>query len=169
LWHFHSVHHSQRQLNLFTQARFHAVDVATLAPILYTPLYVLNLDFELAVWIVLLTDWYGRVTHANLRTNFGFLRYAFVTPQSHRIHHSREERHHDKNFGTLLCIWDRLLGTQWPDHNEYPTTGIADDSFPWEESVRGTHVLSNYFAQLMYPFRQIFKSSRSQPSDRKAS
>jgi sterol desaturase/sphingolipid hydroxylase (fatty acid hydroxylase superfamily) len=157
LWHFHSVHHSQRELNLFTQARFHAIDVATVVPILYMPLYVLNLDFELAVWIVLLTDWYGRITHANLRTNYGFLRHALVTPQSHRIHHSRERRHIDMNFGTLFSVWDRIFGTQWPNHDEYPATGIADETFPWETSVGGTHVLSNYFAQLIYPFRQLFR------------
>jgi sterol desaturase/sphingolipid hydroxylase (fatty acid hydroxylase superfamily) len=158
LWHFHSVHHSQRELNLFTQARFHAVDFAMQVPILYTPLYVLNLDFELAVWIVLLTDWYGRITHANLRTNYGVLRYALVTPQSHRIHHSRERRHIDKNFGILFSVWDRLFGTQWPNHDDYPPTGIADEHFPWEATVHGLHVLSNYFAQLIYPFRQLFKS-----------
>ena len=59
LWYFHSVHHSQRELNLFTQLRFHSVDLAGLVPIMYTPLYVLNLDFELSAWIILLTDWYG--------------------------------------------------------------------------------------------------------------
>jgi sterol desaturase/sphingolipid hydroxylase (fatty acid hydroxylase superfamily) len=165
LWHFHSVHHSQRELNLFTQARFHAVDVITLVPILYTPLYVLNLNFELAAWIVILMDWYGRVTHANLRTNYGPLRYALVTPQSHRIHHSCERRHSDKNFATLFSVWDWLFGTQWPHHDEYPATGIADENFPWEESVGGTHVLSNYFAQLVYPFRQIFKPSHSPIND----
>ncbi|MGD9634382.1 MAG: sterol desaturase family protein [Pirellulales bacterium] len=160
LWHFHSVHHSQRELNLFTQARFHALEMATLAPIMYLPLYMLNLDFTLAVWILLITEWHGRVTHANLRTNFGPLRYVFVTPQSHRIHHSRDSRHHDQNFGTLFSFWDRLFGTQWPDHEEYPATGIADESFPLEKSVSPSSVLANYFAQLVYPFQRIVRSRR---------
>jgi sterol desaturase/sphingolipid hydroxylase (fatty acid hydroxylase superfamily) len=157
LWHFHSVHHSQRELNLFTQARFHALELLLLAPIMYLPLVVLNLDFELAVWVALAIEWYSRITHANLRTHFGPLRYALVTPQSHRVHHSREQRHHDQNFGTLFSIWDRLFGTQWPDHEEYPATGIADENFPWEESIRGTNILSNYFAQLIYPFQRLVK------------
>ena len=160
LWQFHSVHHSQRELNLFTQARFHAVEFITLAPIMYFPLVVLNLDFELAVWIVLFVEWYSRITHANLRTHFGPLRHVFVTPQSHRIHHSLERRHHDQNFGTLFSIWDRLFGTQWHDHQEYPATGIADEKFPWEESIGGTNVLANYFAQLVYPFQQVLRSWR---------
>lgn len=160
LWHFHSVHHSQRELNLFTQARFHAVEMITLAPILYLPLYVLNLDFELAVWILLFLEWHGRITHANLRTNFGPLRYVLVTPQSHRIHHSRDARHHDQNFGTLFSFWDRLFGTHWRNENEYPATGIADERFPWEKSVTPANLLANYFAQLVYPFQQLVRSWR---------
>ena len=165
LWYFHSIHHSQRELNLFTQARFHAVEAISLVPILYTPLYVLNLNFGSAAWIILLTEWYARITHANLRTNYGPLRHALVTPQSHRIHHSCEPRHSDKNFAALFSVWDRLFGTQWPNHDEYPATGVADADFPWEESVGGTHVLSNYFAQLIYPFRQIFRSRHSRSDD----
>jgi sterol desaturase/sphingolipid hydroxylase (fatty acid hydroxylase superfamily) len=165
LWHFHSVHHSQRELNLFTQARFHAVEMITLAPILYLPLYVLNLDFELAVWILLAIEWHGRITHANLRTNFGPLRYALVTPQSHRVHHSRERQHHDRNFGTLFSIWDRLFGTQWRNDHEYPATGIDDERFPFERSAAPSNLLANYFAQLVYPFSALARSRRD-PADR---
>jgi sterol desaturase/sphingolipid hydroxylase (fatty acid hydroxylase superfamily) len=168
LWHFHSVHHSQRELNLFTQARFHAVEAMSLVPILYAPLYALNLNFELAVWIVLLTEWHARVTHANLRANWGPLKHVLVTPQSHRIHHSRELCHRDQNFGILFSFWDRLFGTQWRHHDEYPDTGIADEDFPWEESVGGANVLSNYIAQLIYPFQQLLRSRRSATSQSEA-
>ncbi len=160
LWFFHSIHHSQKELNLFTDLRFHAVEFLWLAPILYTPLYLLNLDFELAAWIVLLMQWYTHVYHANLRTDYGPLRYLFVTPQSHRIHHSVEERHMDKNFGSLFCVWDRLFSTHWEGHEEYPATGIRDETFPWEESVGGLHILGNYFAQTLYPFRCLWRMLR---------
>jgi sterol desaturase/sphingolipid hydroxylase (fatty acid hydroxylase superfamily) len=133
----------------------------TLAPIMYLPLAVLNLDFDLAVWIVLGVEWYARISHANLRTHFGPLRFALVTPQSHRIHHSLERRHRDQNFGTLFCIWDRLFGTQWPGHDEYPATGIADESFPSESAPGIANLLTSYFAQLYYPFQQLVKSFRS--------
>lgn len=161
LWHFHSIHHSQRELNLFTQARFHAVEFLTLAPFMYLPLAILNLDFKLAVWVVVGVEWYSRVTHANLRSHFGPLRFAFVTPQSHRIHHSLERRHHDRNFGTVFSLWDRVFGTQWTDHREYPATGIADEGFPCETAPGVTSLLASYFAQLLYPFQQLLKSRRS--------
>ena len=34
-----------------------------------------------------------------------------MSPAQHQIHHSVEERHHDKNFGTVLSLWDWLGGT----------------------------------------------------------
>jgi sterol desaturase/sphingolipid hydroxylase (fatty acid hydroxylase superfamily) len=34
-----------------------------------------------------------------------------VTPAFHAVHHSIDRVQHDSNFGTILSIWDRLLGT----------------------------------------------------------
>ncbi len=33
------------------------------------------------------------------------------TPSLHALHHSAAPEHHDKNFGGLLIIYDRLFGT----------------------------------------------------------
>jgi sterol desaturase/sphingolipid hydroxylase (fatty acid hydroxylase superfamily) len=69
--------------------------------------------------------WHARLYHANVRTNLGVLRYVVVTPQSHRVHHSVEARHHDKNFGAFLSVWDRLFKTHYiGDDDEYPATGL---------------------------------------------
>lgn len=158
LWFFHSVHHSQREMNLFTDLRFHAIEFVTLGPMIFAPLYVLNLDFRLAAWIVCFQLWYPRIYHANLRSNFGPLRYLLVTPQSHRVHHSRQRQHIDKNFATLFSFWDRLFDTQWTNYAEYPETGIDDQEFPLEDSVTGMHVFSNYFSQLIYPFQCVIRA-----------
>jgi len=39
------------------------------------------------------------------------IEYIFVTPSHHRVHHSKNPKHIDKNFGSTLIIWDRLFGT----------------------------------------------------------
>ena len=39
------------------------------------------------------------------------IEYIFVTPSHHRVHHSRNEKYLDKNFGSTFIIWDRLFGT----------------------------------------------------------
>jgi len=39
------------------------------------------------------------------------IEYIFTTPSHHRVHHSKNEKYIDKNFGSTFIIWDRLFGT----------------------------------------------------------
>ena len=39
------------------------------------------------------------------------IEYIFVTPSHHRVHHSKNEKYLDKNFGSTFIFWDRLFGT----------------------------------------------------------
>jgi len=39
------------------------------------------------------------------------IEYIFTTPSHHRVHHSRNVKYLDKNFGSTLIIWDRIFGT----------------------------------------------------------
>ncbi len=43
------------------------------------------------------------------------IEYIFTTPSHHRVHHSRNEKYIDKNFGSTLIIWDRMFGTFIPE------------------------------------------------------
>jgi sterol desaturase/sphingolipid hydroxylase (fatty acid hydroxylase superfamily) len=159
LWVFHAIHHSQREMNMFTDLRVHVFEHVVAKPIGLLPLFVLGLDVEPALWIALIREYYPRVYHANVRTNFGWLKYILVTPQSHRIHHSVDPRHQDRNFGVLLSIWDQLFGSQWRDYAEYPATGIGDRGFPHESSVRPLAILGGYLRQQLYPLRVLWRAA----------
>jgi len=159
-WLFHTVHHSQKQMNMFTDLRVHLVEYVIAKPIVILPLFILGLDFQLAFWLLLILESYARVYHSNLRTNFGPVRYVLVTPQSHRIHHSDRPEHMDKNFAVLFSFWDRLFGTQWTNYDDYPTTGVTDAGFPHERSVGGLSIVTNYFWQLVYPFQKVWDGFR---------
>ncbi len=43
------------------------------------------------------------------------IEYIFTTPSHHRVHHSRNKKYIDKNFGSTLIIWDRIFGTFMPE------------------------------------------------------
>jgi sterol desaturase/sphingolipid hydroxylase (fatty acid hydroxylase superfamily) len=159
LWYFHAVHHSQRELNFFTEYRVHPIDDVFLFTIGFIPLFMVEHSFVTVVAIVWLSHWYTRFYHSNIRTNLGPLRYVLVTPQSHRVHHSVEPRHHDKNFGLTLSIFDHLFGTQYRGYDEYPATGIPDDAFPNEQEGRRAGSLATLAEQLLYPFRAIARHS----------
>lgn len=156
LWQFHTVHHSQRELNMFTNLRYHAVEYFVKQTIFVAPLAFLSVNTPKIVYISLFFMWYSRAYHANVRTNLGPLRYVFVTPQSHRVHHSREARHLDKNFAVVFSFWDRLFGTQYAGYDEYPETGLAhDDDFPLEARAKPLDLVLTPLRQLVYPFRVI--------------
>jgi hypothetical protein len=49
-------------------------------------------------------------------TNIGFkyeriLGRFMIVPFLHRVHHSTERSEHDRNYGAVLSVWDRLFGT----------------------------------------------------------
>jgi sterol desaturase/sphingolipid hydroxylase (fatty acid hydroxylase superfamily) len=160
LWYFHAVHHSQRELNFFTEYRVHPLDDVFLYTIGFIPLFMLNQSFVDIVAITWIRHWHTRMYHSNIRTNLGWLRYVFVTPQSHRVHHSIEPRHYDTNFGLTFSLWDQLFGTQYRGYDEYPATGIDDERFPFEQGgEKKLGALGRLASQLLYPFQAIAREA----------
>jgi sterol desaturase/sphingolipid hydroxylase (fatty acid hydroxylase superfamily) len=157
LWLFHTVHHSQKHLNLFTDFRYHVVEYLVGNLVRVSVMTLLNFGHkEIIIWL-LIHEWYARFYHANIRTNLGWLRYILVTPQSHRVHHSPEPRHWDKNFGVLFSFWDRIFGTQYTGYDEYPKTGVPDRTFPHETSAHVGSLLWTPVAQMIYPFKAMLR------------
>jgi sterol desaturase/sphingolipid hydroxylase (fatty acid hydroxylase superfamily) len=159
-WQFHVIHHSQRELNLFTDLRIHWGEYLIAQTLIFVPMFVFALEPFAIMSVGFAAQWYTRLVHANVRTNFGPLRYLLVTPQSHRIHHSIEPQHRDRNFGVFLSVWDRAFGTQWPGADEYPETGVAGVTFD-QDSTGGRIGLARSFArEFAYPFRRWWPRRR---------
>ena len=77
------------------------------------------------------------------------------SPQWHRIHHSTQPEHVNKNFSGGLPLWDMLFGTAWiPGCNEYPATGLVPgeqvgiiDSIIWPDfDICGEYVSRRQYA-----------------------
>jgi sterol desaturase/sphingolipid hydroxylase (fatty acid hydroxylase superfamily) len=154
-WQFHQVHHSQRELSFFTDFRYHIFEYVVRETFLAIPLIVFEVRVPVIVCFSAFRRWYTPFCHTNIKTDFGPLRYLLVTPQSHRIHHSIEQRHQDKNFGSLLSIWDFAFGMQYTKWDEYPETGIEDQEFPHETRADLPSVLVVPIHQMLYPVRRI--------------
>lgn len=156
MWPFHAVHHSQQEMNFLTNQRGHPLDRIFSRLIAFLPAAILLPPGVAAPSIVafaVFLNWYQRFYHANIRMDFGVLRYVLVTPQSHRVHHSSDPDHLDKNYGVIFCIWDRLFGTHVDvPLDRCPDTGIADREFPTETTVRWYRVPLIFMEQWIYPF-----------------
>ena len=153
-WKFHALHHSSEQLNFFTYVRVHPVDMLFAALIRFVPFTFLTLDVAIPSYFALelLKGASARLVHTNARTNLGPLRYIFVTPQSHRIHHSPVKQHHDLNYGVIFTFWDFMFGTQWKGWDDYPDTGIKEASYPFERSKSPKKILVTIWKQFWDPF-----------------
>jgi sterol desaturase/sphingolipid hydroxylase (fatty acid hydroxylase superfamily) len=155
LWRFHAIHHSQREMNFFTQHRFHDVDVIVDQALRTIPLLALNASFSTLGFFYVIALAHFRLYHSNIKSDYGMLRYVLVTPQSHRIHHARGRHQLNSNFGIFFSLWDRAFGTQYPDHDEYPDElGIEDARFPIDQGTRIRDIPRVYAAQMLYPFRR---------------
>jgi sterol desaturase/sphingolipid hydroxylase (fatty acid hydroxylase superfamily) len=113
-WQFHRVHHSEREVNVTTAFRQHPGE--TLWRILWQILAVVV--FGLPLWVVviylLVSAVNAQFEHANMRVCESldrFLRLIVVTPNMHKVHHSREQKETDTNYANIFSVWDRLFGT----------------------------------------------------------
>ncbi len=157
LWVFHEVHHSQREMNAFTLFRVHPVDYLMAEAIILLPSVLFHDYLGIALTYLGISRLHDALNHSNLRTNLGWLRFVFVTPQSHRVHHSVETDYHDMNFGVTLCLWDRLFGTHSPSDFVYPATGVPDAAFPGEGRRGMVYLPATLLQQLVYPFSKVLR------------
>jgi sterol desaturase/sphingolipid hydroxylase (fatty acid hydroxylase superfamily) len=126
-WPIHAVHHAPTEL-------FAANDIGHPAQVWFTllfvsiPLSLIRFDGPgtpvVVAFVVSLLSYY---IHSPIDVHFGPLRKVLVDNRYHRIHHSLEEQHFDKNFGICFSIWDRLFGTAYdPAPDEWPEVGVAN-------------------------------------------
>ena len=133
LWPVHALHHGDPSLNATTTFREHWLeDVMRLATI-YAPLGFVTLDHPPAgmlladVGLLYAIAYYPIFLHSNVRVGLGPLNWLLATPQLHRIHHSVEPRHRDRNFALFFPLLDVAFGTYWhPKRGEYPETGVDE-------------------------------------------
>lgn len=151
-WRLHVIHHSQRELNIFTDLRYHPFEYLITQTLLFVPMFMFGAAFPVLLAYAFFQQWFTKFYHGNVRTDLGPLRFLLVTPQSHRVHHSALPQHQDRNFAVVFSIWDWIFGTQWKDSSEYPPTGVDDRGFPHEASVRGLALLETPWRQFLYPF-----------------
>ncbi len=131
LWRFHAVHHSVRELNAVNS--YHHASEALFSTIIITiPLSLIAVDYGETPVLVSLFVWFQVVfLHSPSRLSFGPFRHIVADNRFHRIHHSLEPAHFDKNFAITFSFWDRMFGTiHDPRPGEWPAVGLAQINQP---------------------------------------
>jgi sterol desaturase/sphingolipid hydroxylase (fatty acid hydroxylase superfamily) len=142
LWRFHRVHHSIREMDWLAANHLHPLDETFGRSAAVLPLYALGFGrVSLGAFVILITV-QAIFIHANVRMNFGPVRWLIATPQFHHWHHAREPRAYNTNYAGEFPILDALLGTLYLPADRWPAQYGIDESEP-----------AGYLRQLAWPMR----------------
>lgn len=147
LWRFHSVHHSDKEMDATSGVRFHTVEIAysivarmAVLPLIGVTIPQLVLYEAVSLPVVMFH-------HSNIKISERIdrcLRWLIVTPWIHWVHHSVKQPETDSNYSSFLSIWDRLFGSYrlrakpqeiklglngWKDHEWRGTWGMLSAPF----------------------------------------
>ena len=152
LWEFHKVHHTAEVLTPLTNFRVHPVYTWVFANILALSAAIANgagnymfgdtaYQYALSdtnIILVLFIHTYVHLQHSHMWISFrGALGRILVSPAHHQVHHSRDPKHFNRNFGSCLALWDWMFGTLYVPGKEREalTFGFADH--PDAHTVKG--------------------------------
>jgi sterol desaturase/sphingolipid hydroxylase (fatty acid hydroxylase superfamily) len=125
LWAMHSLHHSAEALSMITGARHFWLEEAIMTAVFPVLGIIFKIPPEVVTGFVALYLLPDGLVHMNVRVSLGRFALCLNNPQYHRIHHSVEPQHRDKNFCRMLPLFDVIFGTAWkPGKDEFPATGL---------------------------------------------
>lgn len=133
-WQLHAVHHSQRQMTMWSDNRNHLLDDVLRDAVIVWVALLVGIAPGQFVAVVAVTQLLESLSHANVRLSFGpLIGRVLVSPQFHRVHHGIGIGHESAgpgslgghNFAVLFPVWDLLFGTARLDAPLQPT-GIRD-------------------------------------------
>lgn len=151
-WKLHALHHSQRQMTMWTDNRNHLLDDVLRDIIWVVVAQCIGVAPAQFIAIVAIAQLSESFQHANVRIWFGSIgERLWVSPRFHRVHHSIGVGHESvkehaagakgqfsagqsmvlggRNFGVLLPWWDMLMGTA-DFEQRYDPTGVRDQVEP---------------------------------------
>lgn len=141
LWELHKVHHSAEVMTPITFIRSHPIDLfiqnsmrlisIAIASGIFLSIYpssqgaimVAGIDAAALVYYLIGAN----LHHSHIWISFGRpLEYIFISPAQHQIHHSTNPKHFDKNYGSMLAIWDWMFKSLYiPEKHEDISFGLG--------------------------------------------
>jgi sterol desaturase/sphingolipid hydroxylase (fatty acid hydroxylase superfamily) len=134
------VHHSDAFVDVTTSYRTHPVETAWRHVWLFVMVWALGIPAAAVTVFRVLSAVNAIFEHANIRVRPALdtaASWIWVTPNMHKIHHSREQAETDSNYGNIFTLHDRLFGTFVPTVRAFGVQYGLDDVDPSEVSSFG--------------------------------
>jgi len=148
LWRFHRIHHSDTFVDVTTTFRTHPVESVWRFGFAVVPVWIFGIPAQAVVIQRLLQAMNGVIEHANIRLPASLdraLSLVWVTPNVHKIHHSRAVAETNSNYANVLTLYDRLLGTYTPAERAASVVYGLDDA--------DSEAVASFPALLSMPFQ----------------
>jgi sterol desaturase/sphingolipid hydroxylase (fatty acid hydroxylase superfamily) len=169
-WGLHSLHHSQRDMNLWSDDRNHLLD--DLLRDIYLAVIAMGIGVEPAQYVLLVaaSHMLQSLQHANVRIHFGALgERLLVSPRYHRLHHAIGTGHESGgagtlggcNFAVLFPVWDLVFGTA-RFGKIFEATGVRDQ-LPAPQG-HGRDYGRGFWAQQWLGLKRMVEFARRKPS-----
>ena len=124
-WSAHVVHHSSERMNFTTAMRQSLLYSITGWWLFFCPLILLGVPPAVVFFLYAVDLCYQYFVHTESVGKLPrWIEHVFDTPSNHRVHHGRNARYIDKNYGGVLILFDRWFGT-YEEEQEKVEYGIA--------------------------------------------
>jgi|APLak6261679142_1056127.scaffolds.fasta_scaffold00104_7 sterol desaturase/sphingolipid hydroxylase (fatty acid hydroxylase superfamily) len=130
-WAAHMPHHSTEEMNYAVALRA-SVTQRFFSFFFYWPLAFVGFKPE---WLVAMVAFHlvlQLLPHTRVVPKLpAFIDSWMNTPSHHRVHHARNDRYLDKNYGGFLIIWDKLFGS-FEAETEQCSYGVTSPPNTWD-------------------------------------
>jgi sterol desaturase/sphingolipid hydroxylase (fatty acid hydroxylase superfamily) len=155
LWTLHSVHHSDDLVDVTTTFRQHPIESIIRISFNLSAIVILGIPIWMLLVYLTLSTINAQFEHANIHLPYKLdklLQYIIVTPNMHKVHHSKYQMETDSNYSNIFSFWDRMFGT----YRTHPKYDEIDYGLDYLNSTRHFSV----WDLLKLPFLTRFVNSR---------
>jgi sterol desaturase/sphingolipid hydroxylase (fatty acid hydroxylase superfamily) len=129
LWRLHTIHHSDDHVDVTTAFRQHPIESIIRIMFNLSGMALLGIPSWMLLIYLTLSTIHAQIEHANIRLPASIdriLQLVIVTPNMHKIHHSKFQPETDSNYSNIFSVWDRLFNT-YTSRNDYKSIAYGLD------------------------------------------
>ncbi|NRA62935.1 MAG: sterol desaturase family protein [Pseudobacteriovorax sp.] len=152
LWRLHRVHHSDPGFDVTTGFRFHPIEILLSMLIKCFCILMIGPSVTAILLFEIILSSMALFNHGNYSLPLlweKIVRKFLVTPDMHRIHHSKVNVETDSNFGFNLSLWDRIFGS-YTKQAKSGNRGIDIGLEEWVDPAQNSTLLG----VILMPFRK---------------
>jgi sterol desaturase/sphingolipid hydroxylase (fatty acid hydroxylase superfamily) len=166
MWALHSLHHSQENMNLWSDDRNHVLDDLVHGVFIGLVAVLIGVEPSQYILLVSLSRILQSLQHANVRIHFGRIGdLLLVSPRFHRLHHAIGIGHESRgrnslgghNFAVLFPIWDVIFRTVHFGKG-FTMTGVRDQLPP--PAGKGRDYGRGFWAQQWLGLKRLVEFSK---------